>query len=261
MTQPANVDGFYLTRADQEKLRTTLNTLTDWLAAELDTTITRQTAGAAGPRVTLGRHRDTPLPYNPAAADAAQDLHRTLTTWATNTATHRALHLDPADTRTIRAAARWLHAHTTALALTEGADTAATQIHHATKRARNLIDRRPRPDYLGTCPAPDCGHDLYAHKGADPIVCTHCAETHHRTQIEDRIDTELRRRLFTARELVDIVHDRIGHTITMKTIHNLARHTLTVRGTTHRGEHLYLCADVLDTLMRKPATATRRNRN
>lgn len=259
MTQPANVDGFYLTRADQEKLRTTLATLTDWLAQELDTTITRQTAGNPGPRVTLGRHRDTPLPYNPAAADAATDLHHTLTTWATHTATHRSLHLDPADTRTIQTAARWLHAHTTALALTEHADTAATQIHHATKRARTLIDRRPQPDYLGTCT--DCGEDLYAHKGADPIVCTHCAATHQRATIDTRIDNELRRRLFTARELVDIVHDRIGQTITPKTIHNLARHTLTVRGTTHRGERLYLCADVLDTLMRKPATAKRRCRN
>lgn len=246
-----NVDDMHLTRAEQDKLANQLHELADWIAAELADTVTRQTSRTTGPRIRSSR--DEPLPFNETASQIAWDLDNTLRAWIDETATAR--HYQHPGRLDTAAAARWLAEHIIALALTDRARIAYDELLHAISRARRAIDKPPRPDYVGRCD--NCRADLWALPDDDTIVCRGCGDIASRAYIDARIDAELRQRLFTARELVNIVADRLGQTIKPKTVHNLARHTISVRGHNRRGEHLYKCGDVLDALTRRPRNHAR----
>ncbi|WP_411815508.1 hypothetical protein [Gordonia sp. SND2] len=237
-----------LSPAEQRHLATALHNLHDWIAEALTDAVTRQDSHAGAPKVS--GTRDTALPFNEHASDAAWDLRNTLNAWITAVHTQRHFPHPGADIP-IETAARWLETHIIALALIDDAHTAYDEIHHAIERARRAIDRPTRPDYLGTCPTPNCDADLWALPADNPVICRTCTTTHHRQTIEAAIDRELRTRHFTARELVPIVQDRLGITIRPKTIYELARRRtdpITHTGHNHRGDRIYRCGDILDAL-------------
>lgn len=259
---PENPDGYYITRPEQDRLLAKLVTLADWLAEALDAAATRQTVHPAGPRGRRAKRGatedDSTLPFNEHVSQIAADLASTLNAWVTHTSTKRTFtHPGRLD---VKGAARWLgtRRHVTALALTEDAPAAYDEILYAIGRALGAIDRPPLPNYVGACGK--CDGDLWARRDDPTIRCRICGWTIARAENDDRIETALRDRLFTARELVDIVDARLGLTVKPKAIHELTRRRrpLEARGQTRRGETLYRCGDVLDALTPRPRRRTRR---
>ncbi|MGX9297735.1 hypothetical protein [Tsukamurella paurometabola] len=253
MTQ-TNVDGFFITRAEQDKLLERLTVLSEWLADALDAAVTCQTVRPAGPRGRRAKRGatedDSKLPYNEVASKVAEVLADTLNAWVTHTTTQR--QFTHPGRLTVKAAAKWLgtRRHVTALALTEDAPAAYEEIFYASDRALRTVDRRPLPSYVGACEV--CKADLWARRDDDEILCKACGLVVPRETHERRIDGELRDRLFTARELVAVVDARLGLTIKPKTVHDLAyraRRPIPVKGYDRQtGVPLYLCGDVIDAL-------------
>lgn len=285
----ANVEHQYLTTHQRTQLAANLRDLTDWIADELDDTLSRQSAHGSGPRVTLGKAKDAPLPFHAGAAAVARNLSTALNRAITHATTQRhyphpgtttTIALDDTPTPwapqpgypktftthtplTIKNAATWLThpRHLIALSLTEHAATLTRDITDHIADARRIIEPPRHPDYIGACSNKTCRGDMWAHPEDTLIPCSTCGAIEHRDAIAARVDAELRSRLFTARELVTIVADRLGQTITPKTVYSLtyrSRRPITIRGTTIRGDHLYRCGDVLDALTRRPRRRTPR---
>ncbi|SEE25497.1 hypothetical protein SAMN04488550_4154 [Gordonia malaquae] len=72
-----STDG-YLTRVEQDALKTLLDAIHNWIAEALDDTLTRQNRFTIGPRSGPQKRRETPLPFHAQASDAAADLNGTL---------------------------------------------------------------------------------------------------------------------------------------------------------------------------------------
>ncbi|QIN93657.1 hypothetical protein SEA_DUMPSTERDUDE_69 [Gordonia phage DumpsterDude] len=272
-----NTDHLHITHAERNKLDRELVALIDWLAEALTDTLTQQTRTGSGPRVTTGRGKEQPLPYNSRAAKVARRLrdnlnraiidtchqrhlphpgHTTLTTsWTPVPYAPEFRTFDATRLLDIQDAATWLHhpRHLIALTLTDTATTHYSAILGAISAARNAIERPREPDYVGSCTR--CKGDLWGFDDDKTITCGACGLTVQRIDQDARIDRELRSRLFTARELVTIVADRLGQTIKPKTVYALTYrrgNPITVRGTNRTGDNLYLCGDVLDALTRRP---------
>lgn len=73
------VQDAYVCTACAEGLRTALSELADWLGADIDNVLARQTV--YGDRAG-GRSAERPLPYDPRAAEVGWVLRNTVTTWA-----------------------------------------------------------------------------------------------------------------------------------------------------------------------------------
>lgn len=269
---PANVDDMRLTRAERTKLAETLATVTDWLTAALDETITRQTSHAAGPLVSTGRNKETPLPFHWIASDVAWTLENTLAVWARSIAHTTGLHKLPRPLTAAQAqhelprplttvrAARWITAHLTALALMPDAAQAYDELTYAIGRAYTVVGRPRTANYVGPCPANGCDGELWAEPDTDPVPCRTCKTEFPRTTVDARLERELRASLCTANELVPIVADRLGLTVTPKAIRELTRRRrpLIIRGQLpHTGEHLYRAGDVLEALIPRQRRRTR----
>ncbi|UAJ16249.1 hypothetical protein SEA_MALIBO_74 [Gordonia phage Malibo] len=272
-----NTDHLHITHAERAKLDRELVAVIDWLGEALTDTLAHQTRTGSGPRVTTGRGKEQPLPYDSRAAKIARRLRDSLNRAIVDTCHQRHLPHPGRTTITtsrtpvpyapefrtftttrllnIHAAATWLHRprHLIALTLTDTATTHYSAILSAIHAAHNAIERRHEPDYVGSCTR--CKGDLWAFDDDKTIDCGACGLTIPRVDQDARIDRELRARLFTARELVTIVADRLGQTIKPKTVYALTYrrgNPITIRGTNRTGDNLYLCGDVLDALTRRP---------
>ncbi|MCZ4649500.1 hypothetical protein O4106_22005 [Rhodococcus pyridinivorans] len=121
-----------------------LHNISEWLADELDNTITRQTAKV---QTVGGASPETPLPLNINAMDVAIELHGTLGDWINQVClTHK--HRHPGRLR-IGPAAAWLYRHYLDLMRHENIVQAAKQIIESYDRAYRIVDlkdQRPLPE-------------------------------------------------------------------------------------------------------------------
>lgn len=151
-----------------------------WLVDELDTTITRQSV--AGYRIGP-RGNDKPLPYNLAASDALDLLHRTLWPW-----TREALDAHPHDpfrgSPTAVGLARTLLRHYPWLRNHPDGYSAVEEITYAVKLATRSIDTPPTSTYIGPCDTTDCTAELHVRPGATRARCHLCGEV---TDVETKM--------------------------------------------------------------------------
>ncbi|WP_306363127.1 hypothetical protein [Nocardia sp. CC227C] len=91
------------------------------------------------------RSATQPLPYNPAASKAADHLHATLVSWTRLICEQRGLPYTAG--ATTPALARWLHRNLIAFAMTEGVESAPTDIAAAVAAATRIVcpPARERP--------------------------------------------------------------------------------------------------------------------
>ncbi|WP_407107844.1 hypothetical protein [Rhodococcus aetherivorans] len=140
-----------LDRKHTNDLARMLGSIRRWIADDLDTVITKQTARAEH---IGGRSAETPLPLHLDASDAAMDLHGVLTAWIDDVCIETT-HPHPGPMR-IREAAAWLERHVFDLARLPNAHQAYDEINDAYLRAYATVDlpERDKP------PATDSGHTL-----------------------------------------------------------------------------------------------------
>lgn len=153
-----------------------------WLAAELDTTLTRQTKtrAARGNQTPDG----PPMPYNIRASETARDLRTLLKDWTSLVAEGladegRFVALPaPATAQTLAA---WLHTHTDWLTRHDTAPDAYSEIVGAVNNIRRTIDIAPDTTYVGPCYAvidgTECQETLYAVTGHPTVTCKACHTT------------------------------------------------------------------------------------
>lgn len=135
----SDTDHYFISRAEQQQLTELLDTIPA-LIDDLTITIARQDRLGNGPRISRGKSAQ-PLPYNVNASEVADQLHNELASWVRHTCEHRTMSYD-SNNDTI-SLARWLRRWIIALALTEGSDTALTDIEAVILDARRAIDRPP----------------------------------------------------------------------------------------------------------------------
>ncbi|MFC3963518.1 hypothetical protein [Nocardia jiangsuensis] len=130
-------DGLYLTRAEIIALAALLREIPD-LADDL--VIARSKQAKLGGRTDFRMHRrpgEQPLPYNPAAAGAADHLHAVLVGWVRLVCEQRALDYQGAPTTA--GLARWLDHNLIALAMTDGVQGAPLEIGRAVRIATDIV--------------------------------------------------------------------------------------------------------------------------
>lgn len=244
----------YMDKLDQAALKRKLRSIYEWVADALDDTITRQNRFSIGPKTGAQKRRETPLPFHPTASDAATDLNGTLAAWIDTVCQQR--HYPWPGRLRNAAAARWLAAHITALALCEDSKDAADEITDAHLRVMRVIDRPEFRTYQGECQV--CGGDLYGRRGADTVTCAQCEAVVGKDDNDQRLELILERKLYTANELVAIIADRFGATINAKTVHDLAyrkTNPIAVRGQTYDAQKLYRAGDVFAALRKRDVIA------
>ena len=156
----------YLDRTAREALAHDLNTITTWLADDLDTVIAKQ-INYQGRGNT--RSNESPWPMHLTASDASWDLINTLHAWIDTVVTQR--HYPHPGRLRAAQAAKWLHQHLIALSLCENADQAADEIHHAVTRVRHIVDRPRTPEFVGPCQSDDATAIAAGKKITNPAVC------------------------------------------------------------------------------------------
>ncbi|MFI9506982.1 hypothetical protein [Nocardia sp. NPDC052566] len=132
-----NPNHLYIDRADLRALADLLREIPD-LAEDLAIARTRQSRlSSRGDYRMHRRPSEQPLPYNPAAARAAEEMHAVLVSWVRLVCEQRALEYSGASSTS--GLARWLDRNLIALAMTEGADGALGEIRTVCRAALNII--------------------------------------------------------------------------------------------------------------------------
>ncbi|TQM29852.1 hypothetical protein [Nocardia bhagyanarayanae] len=127
----------YLERTELRALAELLREIPD-LAEDLTISMTKQARNGA--RRDFRMHRrpgEQPLPYNPAAARAADALHAELVSWVRLACEQRGL--DYTGSPTTAGLARWLDRNLIALAMTEGAEDAPARIRGVVEAALWIV--------------------------------------------------------------------------------------------------------------------------
>lgn len=171
------------------QLDAALAEVADWLAAELDVTLAKQTRIAAGHSAPQplepqdkapGTLKPNPLPYHGGASRAAGDLKAALVSWA------RLIHAEagadlPHDN--LASIAAWMRPRVGWLRYHDAGQDAVDEICAAVNQAWRVIDR-PR-DTLFAGPCNECDEDLYAAAGAQYVRChtPDCGEIY---QVDER---------------------------------------------------------------------------
>ncbi|WP_036530041.1 hypothetical protein [Nocardia sp. CNY236] len=133
----ADPNHLYLDRAELSALIALLREIPH-LAEELDISLTKQDRqGTTGDYRMHRRPSQQPLPYNPAAARATDELHAVLTSWVRLVCEQRRFEYSGAPTTP--GLARWLDRNVIALAMTEGAQAAPADIRAAVQAANRVI--------------------------------------------------------------------------------------------------------------------------
>jgi hypothetical protein len=139
-----------------------------WLVEQLELTLTRQAriGDRNGPR-----GRETPLVYDPRAAEAHLALTATLRTWANNVGGHRGVEIDEDSTSPV-ALARWLLRWNGAAAQHPHAGQYLDDLDRVIGAAQRVIDRAPDMRYIGPCDK--CGKDMYVSAGTPTDRTVNC---------------------------------------------------------------------------------------
>lgn len=233
------------------------------LDRHLDLAITRQARlGASG-----ARGRETPLPWDERAREAATILSGTLVAWADTIAAGATRHHGPACRSCVHAScaritlthppghtpgdvALWLLRHRARLLARHDAADAADEIHAAIRHARRAIDRAPDRIYAGPCG--QCDRDLYARLDADKAACP-CGAEYDVASRRDWMLGEVREMLGSA-SWVAAVACAFGEPVTPSAVRGMAsRLRITARGRDSMGRPTYRVGDVLDARRRASA--------
>ncbi|MFE9579279.1 hypothetical protein ACFYO1_23035 [Nocardia sp. NPDC006044] len=127
----------YLDRVELRALAELLREIPD-LAEDLAVSLTRQSRlGTRGDYRMNRRPSEQPLPYNPAASRAADDLHAVLGSWVRLVCEQRGL--DYTGSPSTPGLARWLDRNLIALAMTEGAEGAPEDIRTVVQAALWIV--------------------------------------------------------------------------------------------------------------------------
>lgn len=124
-----------LDRQHTNDLARMLGSIRRWIADDLDTVITKQTARAEH---IGGRSAETPLPIQIDASYVAMDLHAVLSSWIDDVCI-ATMHPHPGHMRTVAVAA-WLERHVFDLARLRDARQAYDEINDAYLRAYATVD-------------------------------------------------------------------------------------------------------------------------
>lgn len=159
-----------------------------------------------------------PLPYNPAAGDAARTITKALTKWVTFCRRAAVPHQGPTDNPTEEMTAvemsRWLMWRVDGLALHPSGVGAANDFARALDKAQYAIDRPEDKEFYGPCEG--CGHDLYGKPKSAEIVCLcgHKADTAERNKW---MSAQIMGRLVTATEASGLL-SRFGLQTSVQTV-------------------------------------------
>jgi hypothetical protein len=145
------------------------------LVAELELTRSRQGRGG---QLTSGRSGGhSPLPFDPRASEARDELVNALTTWARVVVEH---HDDFTGDGSATNVSRWLLRKVEFIRHQEWADECYRDILAAVRRAQHVIDRgRGDQFYTGPCRAllpdgTDCETEIYYSDDARTVTCPSC---------------------------------------------------------------------------------------
>ena len=154
-----------------------------WLCEQLEVTVVRQDKLATG---VIGRSSDNPSPINIGAMELSRNLHNQLGTIVRDL--HETRGKTP-DTRawTTPAMARWLYAHTSAIACSDDAGQIMREVRSGTEAVLTVINRVSRM-WCGPCATVvghnpqgediECGIDLWADRDSlEDIRCPKCRHT------------------------------------------------------------------------------------
>lgn len=132
-----NSNHMFIPRHDVKVLRRLLHEIPE-LAIELGIAVTKQARlGEVGRSRKPRRPSEQPLPYHLGASDVAEELHNALVGWVRLVCEQRAItYTGPTSTPGI---AQWLERNIFALAMTEGAETALSEIQDAVRAAEWIV--------------------------------------------------------------------------------------------------------------------------
>lgn len=195
-------------------LTAALRKVEEWLADELETTLTRQdrTARPSGG----GRPAETPLPYSGRASEASWVLRSALVGWV------RMIAEDDWPDDTLPAIARWLRGRVEVIRHHPAAAEALDEITAAAQEAERAVDLPHSGMLAGTCP--ECGRPVYAREGVRTARCHDDAcdgevDVHEwRTEALHRLNAAALPAADAARALT-----ALGHTVTPERIRQWAR--------------------------------------
>lgn len=246
-------DDFFLPQHERTRLEALLKTDIPSLIEDLAVTAAKQDR-ITKPEQNQNRRTKRPEsrpPINFEAAGAEQDLHNALVGAVRLVCESRGRDYD-GDPSTLGMCG-WLAEYVSSIALTEGAEDVYFEIDAAVKAARRAVDHPMiRERYVGDCPK--CERDLYAMRSATRYLCR-CGTSVEKVVQDERINSVLEGRNYTAQELVHIVRDRLGLQVKVKTIYDLEYRkdgAVPVRGRrlSHSGRYvkMYRAGDVLAAL-------------
>lgn len=195
------------------------NTLGDipWHLDELATSIAR-TSGIDY-RTKGGTPSATrPLPYNPAAGDAARNLTNALKKWVAfcrhAAVPHQGPADEPGDEMTPAEMSRWLMWRVDGLALHPRSTAALDDITRAVGKATFAIDRPEDKEFYGPCAG--CGRDLYGKPKSVEITCL-CGYQSDTAELNKWMSAQIMGRLVTATEAAGLL-SRFGLQTSVQTV-------------------------------------------
>ncbi|GAA4809554.1 hypothetical protein [Tomitella cavernea] len=136
-----DTDGFFLDRSGQKELRDLLEQVPG-VVEDLAVTIARQDCFGRSPG-RRGRLSASPMPFNPEASEAGDELRAVLAGWVRRTCEAR--QLDYGGANDVLSMARWLRRWIIAVALTDGAEEIVDDVGRVLRYCRRLSDRPRDP--------------------------------------------------------------------------------------------------------------------
>lgn len=219
------------------------------LAAELDTTLSRQTA--SGQRHGA-RSSDKPLAFDYGASEAIYVLRNALVGWV------RDLEPDPTPGRDwpadrLDAMATWLLGRIDQLRTHPAAADAVGEISAAVRECTRAIDRRAERVYVGVCGHEGCAVGLYAAPGRANVACPGCKAVHFVEHRREAMRASLYDRLLTAAEIARMAA-YLGDLLDRERVRKLIakweqRGVITAHGVNYRGDPTYPFGETLTRLL------------
>ncbi|MGW5876706.1 hypothetical protein ACWFMI_09195 [Nocardiopsis terrae] len=209
------------------------------LLEDLDLTLARQRR--TGPGNMGRRSTETPLAYDPVAAEAAAVLRNTLSTWC------RLLHEEiggrlPADTPA--AMATWLGRLTEWLRRCDFGPECVDEVVAAVVEVERAVDLPAERVIAGLCE--HCGSPCYARAGAESTRCRECDTPLSVREGRRRLLLAAGEHLVTAADAARALRT-LGHEVSAAAVRGYARRgRIQQRGTGSAGRPLYSLGEVVD---------------
>ncbi len=213
---------------------------------------------------------------NTRAEDLHTQAHAMLGWWVATACEQRGIEHPWLNTASARA--RWLERHVTAIAGNDDAERCCEDVDHLTRAIERMVNRPVAPIPIGPCDAdaPDgvlerrresgdyetqCGLALKARKGVRTVTCPQCATEHNVEVVINRVMAQQHDRLFTIRELIDLVLPRLDRAVKQTTLERwINRGLVPMRGADDRGAQMVRLGDVLEVCDNPPKRGPKKAR-